>query len=494
MQRLRHATPRPRPARARRARRRARLLHRDLPRRRLGGRGRARPTSCRTTTRARGAARCAACTSRRTRARASSCAAPAAACSTSSSTCAAARPRSASGRASSSTTSTAASCASRSASATASACSPRPPTSSTSARATTTPATESGIRFDDPDVGVEWPDGVELLFSERDRDAPRLADIADLLPFRYDMTRDGRFAPSPTGDAAPGQPAHRAARLAVRPHGRRPLPRAHRGPRPRPRAGRRGRAPAADLRAIGLDWDGEVVRQSDRLRRLRGRARAPARRGPRLPVLLHPRRDPRGRLRAARPAARGRLPGHLPRLTEAERRRKRAGGRPPALRVRADGARVAFNDRLHGAQEGVVDDFVLRRNDGAPAYNLAVVVDDAGQGIGEVVRGDDLLDSTPRQLFLAGLLGLPAPRTRTCRSCSGRTATGSPSATARSRSTTSTPRPPSAGWRHARPARGRHRRRDARRVRPRCAPRTPTRWAGRRSTRLPGADAGRTGT
>ena len=77
--------------------------------------------------------------------------------------------------------------------------------------------------------------------------------------------------------------------------------------------------------------------------------------------------------------------------------------------MRADGARIAFEDRVHGPQEGVVDDFVVRRNDGAPAYNLAVVVDDVWQGIGEVVRGDDLLDSTPRQLFLADALGLEPP-------------------------------------------------------------------------------------
>jgi glutamyl-tRNA synthetase len=77
--------------------------------------------------------------------------------------------------------------------------------------------------------------------------------------------------------------------------------------------------------------------------------------------------------------------------------------------VRAGAARVGFEDRLLGRVEGVVDDFVVRRNDGAPAYNLAVVVDDAAQGIGEVVRGDDLADTTPRQILLGRLLGLPQP-------------------------------------------------------------------------------------
>jgi glutamyl-tRNA synthetase len=106
----------------------------------------------------------------------------------------------------------------------------------------------------------------------------------------------------------------------------------------------------------------------------------------------------------------GSYPGTCLHLTAAERAEREASGRPPALRVRADAARVAFEDRLAGHFEGAVDDFVVRRNDGAFAYNLAVVVDDAEQGIGEVVRGADLLDSTPRQLWLGARLGFPAPR------------------------------------------------------------------------------------
>ena len=69
---------------------------------------------------------------------------------------------------------------------------------------------------------------------------------------------------------------------------------------------------------------------------------------------------------------------------------------------------MEFHDRLLGTRRDVVDDLVVRRNDGAPAYNLAVVVDDAAQGVGEVVRGADLLDTTARQLHLVKLLGLPA--------------------------------------------------------------------------------------
>jgi len=68
---------------------------------------------------------------------------------------------------------------------------------------------------------------------------------------------------------------------------------------------------------------------------------------------------------------------------------------------------ISFDDIVAGRSVGGVDDVVLRRNDGVPSYNLAVVVDDAVQGVTQVVRGDDLLDSTPRQIHLQDLLGLP---------------------------------------------------------------------------------------
>lgn len=87
----------------------------------------------------------------------------------------------------------------------------------------------------------------------------------------------------------------------------------------------------------------------------------------------------------------------------------------PAIRLRVpDGTVIAFDDGVHGAVEQdvarKVGDFVLRRADGPWAYQLAVVVDDAAQGITEVVRGADLLDSTARQIFLQRRLWLPTPR------------------------------------------------------------------------------------
>jgi glutamyl-tRNA synthetase len=97
-------------------------------------------------------------------------------------------------------------------------------------------------------------------------------------------------------------------------------------------------------------------------------------------------------------------------LTEDERRAHVAAGRRPALRLRTDGREVTFEDRFSGVHTGRLDDVVLQRNDGVPAYNLAVVVDDAMQGITQVVRGDDLIATTPRQIELQRLLDLPRPQ------------------------------------------------------------------------------------
>jgi glutamyl-tRNA synthetase len=101
-------------------------------------------------------------------------------------------------------------------------------------------------------------------------------------------------------------------------------------------------------------------------------------------------------------------PGTCRGLSDAERA-ARARERPAALRLRAPISRRAVRDLARGVQSGRVDDVVLRRNDGTPAYNLAVVVDDALQGVDQVVRARDLWPSAPRQAMIAGMLALPVP-------------------------------------------------------------------------------------
>jgi glutamyl-tRNA synthetase len=165
-----------------------------------------------------------------------------------------------------------------------------------------------------------------------------------------------------------------------------------------------------DLKAIGIDWDREAPRQSERTYRYRealAQLQAAGR--------VYPCWCTRAEIRAAAEAPHGPLPegfypGTCKHLTAEERAERERSGRPAALRLDARAARVEFEDRLHGTVTGAVDDFVLWRGDDTPAYQLAVVVDDADQGVTEVVRGDDLLDSTPRQIELGRLLGLPAPR------------------------------------------------------------------------------------
>lgn len=220
---------------------------------------------------------------------------------------------------------------------------------------------------------------------------------------------DGRFAPSPTGVLHVGN--LRTALLAwlfARSAGARFLMRVEDLDSSRVRPGFEQQQ-LSDLTAIGIDWDGPVVRQSERLD-LYADALARLDREARLYPCFCTRAEIREAASAAHgPLPEGAYPGTCRELSSTERAEREAGGRPPALRLRADGERMGFRDRLLGDQVGSVDDFVVRRGDGTPAYNLAVVVDDGLQGVGEVVRAADLVDSTPRQLMLARLLGLPSP-------------------------------------------------------------------------------------
>ena len=162
----------------------------------------------------------------------------------------------------------------------------------------------------------------------------------------------------------------------------------------------------ADLAALGLTWDAEPEYQTAHTARYDAVIAELTERGlayecycSRRDILQAPR---------APHAPEGAYPGTCRELTE-KQKAERSTGRPPALRLRSDTSTYTVTDLLHGTYTGVVDDLVLRRGDGVPAYNLAVVVDDAAQGVDQVVRGDDLLASSPRQAYLGALLGYPQP-------------------------------------------------------------------------------------
>jgi len=167
----------------------------------------------------------------------------------------------------------------------------------------------------------------------------------------------------------------------------------------------------SDLASIGIDWDGDVVRQSERFDLYDAALDRLASDG-RVYECYCSRRDIRLQIEGSARAPHGppgSYPGTCRDLNEAERAERRAAGRPPALRLRTQGQTFEFVDRLVGRWSGTVDDVVLRRNDGVPAYNLAVVVDDGLQEVTDVVRGDDLLASTPRHILLQELLGIDTP-------------------------------------------------------------------------------------
>ncbi|MBE7192758.1 MAG: tRNA glutamyl-Q(34) synthetase GluQRS [Gordonia polyisoprenivorans] len=215
----------------------------------------------------------------------------------------------------------------------------------------------------------------------------------------------GRFAPSPSGDLHVGN--LRTAVLAwlfAHTTGRRFLLRMEN--LDRTAVGSDARQ-IADLHALGLSWEEPVLYQTDRLPRYRQIIDDLAATGrtfecfcTRREILEAP---------SAPHTPPGAYPGTCRTLTAAQREAKRAAGRPPAIRIIADRSTFTVDDVLHGHYTGAVDDFVIQRGDGTPAYNLAVVVDDAEQGIDQVCRGDDLLSSAPRQAYLATLLGYSPP-------------------------------------------------------------------------------------
>lgn len=168
-----------------------------------------------------------------------------------------------------------------------------------------------------------------------------------------------------------------------------------------------------DLASIGVTTSREIVRQSERFDLYREAIAQLTVSGNAYPCYCS-RREIRAEIEAAAQAPHGNLPdgaypGTCRDLTVSERAEREAEGRKPALRLRTSGETYVVNDLLAGRFEGGIDDVVLARADGVPAYNLAVVVDDAAQGVDQVVRGDDLLSSTPRQMHLQRLLGLPTP-------------------------------------------------------------------------------------
>lgn len=148
-----------------------------------------------------------------------------------------------------------------------------------------------------------------------------------------------------------------------------------------------------------MDFDQPLIRQSERLETY---AEAVAR------LETYPCYCTRREIAEAASAPHGDgyrpYPGTCLHLTAA-RRAELSRSRPPALRVRAAGAESTIEDLWAGQVRGEVDDFVVVRNDGVPAYNLAVVVDDIAMGVDQICRGDDLLSSAPRQAWLTGQLG-----------------------------------------------------------------------------------------
>lgn len=224
----------------------------------------------------------------------------------------------------------------------------------------------------------------------------------------------GRFAPSPTGPLHFGSlVAAVASWLDARAARGKWLVRIEDLDQPRTQAEAAGTI-LRQLEALGLEWDGPVLCQSARRDHYRAALEQLQRAGAAYWCGCSRKEiaDSVTRFWSAGgsvpPPARTRIYPGVCRTGLAPGKQRRA------VRVRTGGAPIRFGDRLQGeilqSVEHEIGDFVIFRADGLYAYQLAVVVDDAAQGVTDVVRGADLLDSTARQILLQRLLRLPTPR------------------------------------------------------------------------------------
>jgi len=212
----------------------------------------------------------------------------------------------------------------------------------------------------------------------------------------------GRFAPSPTGPLHFGSLiAAVGSYLDARAHGGRWLLRMEDVDEPRCSQTHADEILRV-LEAYGFEWDGEVIYQSRRKDLYQAALERLVEAGHAYPCAC-----------TRREIADSSLNGIEGPVYPGTCREGLAGRAPRAWRVRVDPHAVCFTDRLQGEHcqnlETDIGDFVIRRADGFFAYQLAVVADDAGQGITHVVRGADLLASTPRQIHLQRLLGHATP-------------------------------------------------------------------------------------
>ena len=168
-----------------------------------------------------------------------------------------------------------------------------------------------------------------------------------------------------------------------------------------------------DLRWLGLQWDEPVVHQSARGAEYRVALETLQAKGRVYPCFcstLEIELSRKAQLAAGRPP---RYAGTCRNLTESERAKKLAEGRKPTLRFRVpDDGEVSFTDLVHGEQVfrcADIGDFIVQRADGSAAFFFSNILDDAAMGITTVLRGEDHLSNTPRQLLLAMALGLQAP-------------------------------------------------------------------------------------